>query len=137
MSPLSWGGWNRVARDLATRGWMDDDCDDNGYLYDVKICSKLIMYLSNGIYMYIYAELRCISMRQGCITITHNMSHTLQRSGNLKKYFHFECFFKQNSRSIFFSCVQKANFINLYSDVYVSVSVPDHANASKLRQPAT
>ena len=47
------------------------------------------------------------------------------------------CFFKQNLRSIFFSFVQKANFVNLYSDVYVSVSVPDHANASKLRQSAT
>ena len=27
------------------------------------------------------------------------------------------CFFKQNLRSIFFSFVQKANFVNLYSDV--------------------
>ena len=85
---------------MAGTGWQElwqqgdgyDDCDDNGYLYDVKIFSKLIMYLSDGIYIHIYAELRCISMRQGCITITHNMSHTLQRSGNLKKYFHFSAF---------------------------------------------
>ena len=53
---------------MAGSGWQEiwqqgdgyDDCDDNGYLYDVKICSKLIMYLSNGIYVYI-----CIYM-QSC-----------------------------------------------------------------------
>ena len=47
---------------MAGSGWQEiwqqgdgyDDYDDNGYLYDVKICSKLIMYLSNGIYIYVY-----------------------------------------------------------------------------------
>ena len=71
MSPLSWGGWKRVARDLATRGWMDDDCDDNGYLYDVKICPKLIMYLSNGIYMQSCDVSQCDRDALRSLTICH------------------------------------------------------------------
>ena len=89
-------------------------------------------------YIYVYICRVAMYLNATGMHYDHSQYVThLAKIRKLEEILSLFCFFKQNLRSIFFSFVQKANFVNLYSDVYVSVSVPDHANASKLRQSAT